>query len=270
MPFFICKIWLFFILIFRIINKKKCFSFPKYFLILGHRGDQASAAENTLSSFKIAMDHGAHGVEFDVTLSKDLVPVVIHDDTLNRTTNASGWVSDYNAIELNNFDATKTYKGHKEGVPCLLETLNCLPDKAIANIELKKTRLPNELFIDKVLAISSQHENRLLILFSSFDGEILRLLRAKHERALIALLLCHDERWLYSLSYWRAIKPDVLHLHYKMIKPWLCKLALWAKIPLLAWTVNDEKIAHYFYEKKLTGIFTDNVKMMTNKFYNKL
>ena len=73
-------------------------------LIIGHRGASAHAPENTLAAFRVALDAGADGVEFDVQLSKDGVPVVIHDDTLERTGLRVGSVSDLTAKKLGKID----------------------------------------------------------------------------------------------------------------------------------------------------------------------
>ena len=73
-------------------------------LILGHRGASAIAPENTLAAFSQALSDGADGIEFDVRLSRDGVPVVIHDGTLNRTGSISGTVRDLTAAQLSEVD----------------------------------------------------------------------------------------------------------------------------------------------------------------------
>lgn len=86
-------------------------------LILGHRGSKGTAPENTLISFKKALLTGCDGLELDVHLSKDGIPVVIHDETVDRTTNAKGLVSSFTLKELKQMDAGKwfnrTFQGEK-------------------------------------------------------------------------------------------------------------------------------------------------------------
>jgi glycerophosphoryl diester phosphodiesterase len=263
------QIWLLFLLFFYGIKGKKTHpQWPKQFFILGHRGCRAVAPENTLSSFKMAIEHGAKGVEFDITLSKDLVPVVIHDDTLERTTNGHGLVGEYTAQELSNLDATKVMPlAIKEGVPSLKETLNALPNGSIANIELKNSKFSKALFIEKVWAVAKEHENRLIILFSSFDGELLSILRTIHPNAIICLLLSqHDSHWLTSLLFWQKISPNALHLPKSLAKPFILKAAAWAQLPIAIWTVNDPYLALYYYQKKIAGIFTDDVNKIRGCF----
>lgn len=79
-------------------------------LVIAHRGASAVAPENTLAAFKLALAMGADGVEFDVNLSADGVPVVIHDRRLSRTTSGAGWVSAFPVTELQRLDAGKWFE----------------------------------------------------------------------------------------------------------------------------------------------------------------
>ena len=74
-------------------------------LKIGHRGAAGEAPENTLASFDLALRQGADGIEFDVQLSSDLIPVIIHDARLARTTSGSGWVWEHRASVLRRLDA---------------------------------------------------------------------------------------------------------------------------------------------------------------------
>src|SRR3989344_3039153 len=78
--------------------------------ICGHRGAMAVEPENTLRSFRAAIDAGVEWIEFDIQLSMDKVLIVIHDPTIDRTTDGKGNVSDYGVIELKQFDAGKGEK----------------------------------------------------------------------------------------------------------------------------------------------------------------
>ncbi|MBI3536498.1 MAG: hypothetical protein HY070_02885, partial [Chloroflexi bacterium] len=112
-------------------------------LIIAHRGASAEAPENTLAAFTRAFELGADGIELDVTLTKDNIPVVIHDDTVNRTTNARGVVSEMLLAEIKQLDAGswKDAKYRGEKIPTLEETLRAIPTTKIVNIELKTLAL---------------------------------------------------------------------------------------------------------------------------------
>ncbi len=124
--------------------------------IIAHRGARSIAPENTIEAFEKAIVLGADGIECDVHMSLDGVPVVIHDETLDRTTAGHGLVADFTAEQLRAL-----------GVPTLEETLECLPERAVINVELK---VVNDLNI--VRDILKPHKNRLKILISSFDPEL--------------------------------------------------------------------------------------------------
>lgn len=263
-------LWLYTLLGIEIFKRPtRSFGWPKKQWVLGHRGARASAPENTLVSFRLAKELGADGVEFDVTMSKDAVPVVIHDNTLERTTNGKGLVSNYSARELSKLNATKLATGFlEEGVPSLSEALQSFPDGFIVNIELKNPGLFTKFqFAEKVLSIALPHERRLIIIFSSFDGEILCMLRNLKPSLIISLLLSPREKhWPSSLSYWRHIKPDALHVPPILVNRIMVFMAKKANLPLSVWTVNDpEKVRRYF-KQGISGVFTDHVaEIIANK-----
>lgn len=100
--------------------------------IYAHRGASSQAPENTLAAFQLAFEQGADGIELDVMLSKDQQLVVIHDDTVDRTTDGTGRVSDLTLVELKQLDA-----GGGETIPTLAEVLDRFGGQFPINIELK-------------------------------------------------------------------------------------------------------------------------------------
>ena len=101
-------------------------------LKIGHRGACGHAPENTLASMRKALALGVDGIEFDIQLSRDGVPVVIHDDTLERTTNGTGAVADFTLAELKQLDA-----GDGEKIPTLAEIFALCKGQCQLYIELK-------------------------------------------------------------------------------------------------------------------------------------
>lgn len=101
-------------------------------LIIGHRGASAAAPENTLAAFRLAQEQGAHGIEFDVQLSADGVPVVIHDDTVDRTTGGRGRVTDLTLAQLQSLDA-----GQGEPIPTLAQIFDLFGPDFLYNLEIK-------------------------------------------------------------------------------------------------------------------------------------
>lgn len=119
----------------------------KRVLNIAHRGLETQAPENTIAAFKAAMHEGAGGFELDVQLTKDGKVAVIHDLTVDRTTNGSGKVKDKTLQELKQLDAgswfNPLFKG--EQISTLEEVLDKLPQNAVLDIELKNSRLSPRL-----------------------------------------------------------------------------------------------------------------------------
>ncbi|TWD36053.1 glycerophosphodiester phosphodiesterase family protein [Pantoea sp. SJZ147] len=110
--------------------------------LIAHRGAPLLAPENTLPSFQAAVEHGAMWIEVDVKLTKDMHPVIIHDDAVDRTTNGKGYVANLTLDEIRSLDAGVRYghifKGVK--VPTLAETVGFVLDKGIGlQLEIKPT-----------------------------------------------------------------------------------------------------------------------------------
>ncbi len=107
--------------------------------VIAHRGYRGAYPENTISAFKAAIEVKADMIELDVCLTKDRVPVVIHDTTLERTTDGEGLVSGYTLSELKELDAgswfSSEFKG--ESIPTLEETLDQTKGRITVNIEIK-------------------------------------------------------------------------------------------------------------------------------------
>src|SRR5262245_25230788 len=112
-------------------------------LIIGHRGASAHAPENTMAAFRLAVEARADGIEFDVRLSRDNVPVVIHDDNLKRTALLPGLVRNLSFSELKKLDVGRWFGPAytNEPIPSLEEVLELMePTSGLLYLEMKSTR----------------------------------------------------------------------------------------------------------------------------------
>lgn len=146
---------------------------------IGHRGSRLQAPENTMSSFERAVLDGADGVELDVQLSKDGEFVVLHDDTLDRTSDGQGLAKAMTLEELKELDAGSWFgdKFQGEALPTLSETLDWAEGKTKVDIEVKKgaaKEMTPEMLTRAIKA--SGAENRVAV--SSFDREFIEALEA--------------------------------------------------------------------------------------------
>ena len=149
-------------------TQKKTLKLPK---LIGHRGVKDLCPENTLESILKAFDLGLSFVEIDVKISKDRVPILLHDDTLDRTTNGSGLAIDYDYANIKKLDAGKFF--YKENtnifVPKLEDILSlCTNYNGNLNIELKPNKKFEKENVYQIYKITKSI-NQIDIFFSSFD-----------------------------------------------------------------------------------------------------
>jgi len=141
-------------------------------LIIAHRGASQYAPENTVASFRKAMEMGAHGMEIDVQLSSDGYPVVIHDERVDRTSNGKGWVKDMTLCELKSLDFGSWFSPEFEGqqIPTLEEVLHLLSGwEGILNIEIKSGPVFYPGIEGIVLEQVRKHQVSECIIISSFN-----------------------------------------------------------------------------------------------------
>lgn len=149
--------------------------------VVGHRGIRSRYPENTLISFDAAIRLGVDMIEFDINVTKDGIPVVIHDATIDRTSNRSGAVRDYTLKELKSFDfgshLHEVFRG--EQIPSLEEVLALASPKKdlLFNIEIKDM---TEEAVDKTVAAVKSFSLEERVVIASFDGAILRYTKATY------------------------------------------------------------------------------------------
>ncbi len=149
--------------------------------IVGHRGVAALRPENTLASFEYAIELGLDGIETDIHMSADGELVLIHDDTLERTTNGSGNVWDFTLKQLKELDAgswfSKEYAGQK--IPTFREFLELIKDKNLfLNIEIKD---PREIVIEKTLKMLNEYDiDKEDFVIASFHSSVTDYAIEKH------------------------------------------------------------------------------------------
>ena len=141
-------------------------------LIIGHRGASADAPENSPAAFDLALQQGADGIEFDVTLSADGVPVIIHDDTVDRTSDGTGEVRQMTAAALKRLSL-----GRGQTIPTLDELFEQLGTRTLYNLELKGMGVADTGLEAAVARRIVAHGVQDHILVSSFNPFMLRRIR---------------------------------------------------------------------------------------------
>lgn len=143
------------------------------YALIAHRGASHEAPENTLSAIKRALELPVQAIEIDVHLSKDLIPVVIHDETLLRTTGSPLKVADLTLKELKELDAGRWFSPHFKGekIPTLEEILALPFHGKQLMVELKEIEGPKSAFVHIVHELTKHHSH---IFLGSFSPEILK------------------------------------------------------------------------------------------------
>jgi len=225
--------------------------------VIAHRGASGDAPENTLRAFEQAVLMGADGIELDVQLTRDGEVVVIHDETVDRTTTGTGRVNSYTLAEIRTLDAGSWFASDAKAqrIPHLREVLDLLKGtNLLLNVELKNDIVPYEGMEAKVCALLQEYPNQLALV-SSFNHYSLRTIKHICPATNIALLYTGGlvEPWLYA----QRQKAIALNPYYPNIVPELVAGCRGAGIALYAWTVNSEENMKRLLAAGIEGIMTD-------------
>lgn len=218
-------------------------------LIIGHRGASALAPENTLKAFRLAQEQAAHGIEFDVRLSADMHPMIIHDKTLERTTNKHGNIGDQTAAMLSTADA-----GEGEMIPTLSQLIELCGIDFLYNIEIKEYGQRGRQLIEVIGNLIKAHPaiaSQLLI--SSFDHDILPAVRDYCPAHVAIGALRMDDKQLFPT--WLYGQAD--HPHHTLVDEAYMQWAREHHLMVNVWTVDDPAEASRLASLGVNGIVTN-------------
>lgn len=232
-------------------------------MLIAHRGASAYAPENTLSAVRRAMEMRAEMVEVDVLLSKDGIPILLHDPSLDRTSSGQGLVTDYTLQELKLLDAGSWFSSEYAGetLPTVEELLALVKGKISVNLEIKTQALTDSLeggIVQKVVDLVRKHDMQGYVIISSFDPRAIRQLKEYAPEIPGAILYNAD---LYGdkhpLDIVKDLNADAFNCSWKEIRQdWVDSLK-YHKIPVNIYTVNSDSIMHQMLDMGVDGIFTD-------------
>ena len=240
--------------------------------VFGHRGASKYAPENTAAAFELALSQGADGFELDTMLSQDGVPVVIHDSSVDRTTNGSGKVDLMKLEELHQLDAGSWFSEefYGERIPSLETIFARFKDRALVNVELKNHHAPfNDLPV-RVVNIAKKTGILDQLIISSFDP--INLLRIKHLAPCAHVALLTAGNYFGDLLKSRLLSflsPAYIHPHFSKCSPTFIDHQHQRNRKVNAWTVNLPEDIHRLLDAGVDGIITDDpvlaVEMRSNR-----
>lgn len=234
-------------------------------LNLGHRGAPEAAPENTIPAFLKAMEAGAHGVELDVHLSRDGETIVIHNRTVDKTTDGSGPVSGRTLSELKSLDAGTWFSAEFAGtrLPTLEETVIALPREAFINIETKSGAVAGTALEKKVAEAINRFGLHDRVIVSSFNPLSLARIKKIDRRIETGQLYMPLFPALPPTSPVHLFKPDALHPHYKKVSAAYVAKARARGYRVNVWTVNTRIEMEQMLDLGVDGIITNRPDLLS-------
>lgn len=223
-----------------------------------HRGSSAICPENTMAAFAKGLEQGATGIETDVQMTKDGRLVLIHDESVARTTGAEGLVKDYTYDELAKLDAGSWFGADFQGerIPLLEELLELTKNHGtIVNIELKNGSIQYPELEKRVIETVRHYNMSEQIVISSFNHY--SLVECKHIDPEIRTGLLYGEGLYKPWEYAKLAKADALHAYHRAVLPEWVEEAKQHGVVYHPWTVNDEEQMKTLIDAGVAGIITD-------------
>lgn len=212
-------------------------------LIIAHRGASAVAPENTIAAFQAAIDAGADGIEFDVRLTREGVPVVIHDETLYRTAGVRGRVSDMSLDQLRQFD-----------VPSVAQLFELFQSNNLAlHLEMKGHEAQ---LAEACCRVVEQYRLKDRVIFSCFEHSVLQTVKDIDPEFKTAALFQPPAAFILKRA--RAIGADGIALHYRLANKRLVEDATQAGLKVAVWTVDDPAWVEHARTTGIYAIITNN------------
>lgn len=225
-------------------------------LVFGHRGAMAAAPMNTLAAFQLAYEQAANGIELDVQLSKDGRLIVLHDFTVDETTDGQGNAADFTLAELKQLDAGSWFSPEFSGerIPTLDEVFAAFGEKLLINVEIKSRFDSRDNGEALVATCIRRHQMADRVIVSSFDPEVLARFKS----------LCPDV--MLGYLYLPTSPPELLETVYHDARhPWhdvideaYMALSKAKGLFVNAWTVNDPQRAIALSRLGVNGVITDD------------
>lgn len=227
-------------------------------LIFAHRGASYKAPENTMAAFQLALEEGADGIELDVHVSADGVPVVIHDARLERTTNGRGWITEWTVKELKTLDAGSWFDPEyaQERIPLLEEVLAWIkPTSLHLNIELKDAPKMSQDILERVVALVRAYDLGERVVISSFHHERLVHLKAiapEIERAILYVARLYQP-WVYA-AY---VGASALHPYFEAVDARYVREVRAQGLAIRPYTVDDPQRIRELSAFGVTAVITN-------------
>ena len=232
--------------------------------IIAHRGYSAIAPENTLAAFAAAIAHRANSIEFDVQLSSDGIPVIIHDPTLERTTNGSGFVREKTLEQLKALDAGAWFNPEFSGerIPSLSEALKAIEDlDRFVYPEVKGAENWTDADVDRFvqILIETGWEDRCIV--ACFNEKFLERVRERSRQIILGFLVPSASKFTEKLPLAAADGNAIMLSQYNVLltNPSLVATSRNLRIDIGVWTVDNREDLQKLLEIGVVRIVTNSL-----------
>ncbi len=229
--------------------------------VIGHRGAARYAPENTLESILTAADMGVKWVELDVKLTKDMVPIIFHDDDLDRTTNGHGPVAGIAFNDLRDLEAGSWFSNSFAGIkiPTLEEAIDVILEHDLGvNLEIKpcpgREKDTAEAMLDVLARIWDEPERLLISSFSYVSLEVAMDMAEEWSRGFL-MEAEWPENWKELAEY---LNVSTMNIDGRSVTREQVEDILELQKPVLAYTINDPQLARTLRQWGVDGMFTDD------------
>ncbi len=238
-------------------------------IIFAHRGASAWAPENTRAAFRLAVEHGAPAIELDVKLTADRQVVVLHDQTVDRTTNGHGDLRSFKLADLRRLDASGRFAAQYPGekIPTLAEVFEAVGQQVYINVELTNYASTGDNLVALVAGLVSEYSMQDRVIFSSFFP--FNLVRIKRLLPQVPAGLLTDEGpsgWLGRGLFGRWITPTIIHPYYKDVDERFMHRQKQLHRRVHVWTVDEPKDLLHLAALGVDGFFTNDPRQALQTF----
>jgi glycerophosphoryl diester phosphodiesterase len=223
--------------------------------VMAHRGLKTHSPENTISSYKEAVDHGFDAIEIDLIQTKDGILMCSHNFDLERETSGQGWIHQKNEKELNSIKTgVYSHGNNTQSMPTFFEVLSTIPEKTFLNIEIKTRKLFD---MSAAKSLGKTIRNKTInhpFMISSFNPIVVAYFRIFHSNVSVGFIL-QDIEWLW-VTHW--IHPDFFHPRGDLVDDEIIEMSQNHKLPLILWTINTQPAMTWCKKNNIKSIITDN------------
>lgn len=226
--------------------------------IIAHRGASKLAPENTMPAFKLALQMNADGIETDIQLTKDNIPVIIHDEHVKRTTDGIGYIKDLTFEQLKQLDAGSWFSSEFLGtsIISLNEFLQWVKDTPLClNIELKNNKIDYKHLEAIAYEMIDYYQLLNRTTFSSFNPSSVKRMHSFTNNVGVSFLTSKKNKSL--VKYAKELGATGIHIKYRLLHPLLAEQCQQENMTLRVFTINKLSRMTNCFKHQCDGIFTD-------------